>query len=52
MNLRAGILVSGFSCFYTGMALAENHQQTFSVELGAFRLIYPLNGKMLGKKCE
>ncbi|ECE0793842.1 molecular chaperone [Salmonella enterica subsp. diarizonae serovar 58:r:z53] len=45
MNLRAGILVAGFSFFYAGMALAENHQQTFSVELGASRLIYPLNGK-------
>ncbi|EDT1338817.1 TPA: molecular chaperone [Salmonella enterica subsp. enterica serovar Wangata] len=43
MNLRARILVAGFSFFYTGMVLAGNHQQTFSVELGASRLIYPLN---------
>ncbi|ECL8739297.1 TPA: molecular chaperone [Salmonella enterica] len=45
MSLRAGILVAGFSFFYAGIALAENHQQTFSVDLGASRLIYPLNGK-------
>ncbi|EAB5741201.1 molecular chaperone [Salmonella enterica subsp. enterica] len=45
MGFRTGILVAGFSFFYAGIALAENHQQTFSVDLGASRLIYPLNGK-------
>ncbi len=45
MGFRTGILVAGFSFFYAGIALAENHQQTFSVELGASRIIYPLNGK-------
>ncbi|EDM1743682.1 TPA: fimbrial biogenesis chaperone [Salmonella enterica subsp. enterica serovar Muenchen] len=45
MNLGTRILVAGFSFFYAGMVLAENHQQTFSVELGASRLIYPLNEK-------
>ncbi|EDW4551045.1 molecular chaperone [Salmonella enterica] len=45
MRLRAGILVAGFSFFYAGIALAENHQQTFSVDLGASRIIYPLNGR-------
>ncbi|EID3014358.1 molecular chaperone [Salmonella enterica] len=45
MRLRTGILVAGFSFFYAGIVLAENHQQTFSVDLGASRMIYPLNGK-------
>ncbi len=45
MSLRAGIFVAGVSFFYVGVALAENHQQTFSVELGASRIVYPLDGK-------
>ncbi|MDJ7507167.1 hypothetical protein LD771_03730 [Salmonella enterica] len=45
MNLRSGMFVAGFSFFYAGATLSENHQQTYSVELGASRIIYPLNGK-------
>lgn len=45
MTIRASIFMAGLSFLFAGMASAENHQQTFSVELGASRLIYPLNGK-------
>lgn len=52
MNIRAGIFVVGVSLFYTDVALSENHQQTFSVELGASRIIYPLSGKNASVRVE
>ncbi|ECF6085645.1 molecular chaperone [Salmonella enterica subsp. houtenae] len=45
MRLRTGIIVASFSLFYAGIALADNHQQTFSVDLGASRIIYSLTEK-------
>ncbi|EAB6034259.1 molecular chaperone [Salmonella enterica] len=52
MSIRAGIFVAGVSLFYAGVALSENHQQTFSVELGASRVIYPLNGRNTSVRVE
>ncbi|HFJ4359468.1 TPA: molecular chaperone [Salmonella enterica] len=52
MNLRAGFFVAGVSLFYADSALSEGHQQTFSVELGASRIVYPLSGKSASVRVE
>lgn len=45
MNLRVYTLVTGVLFFHVPAALSEVHQQTYSVELGASRIIYPPGGK-------